>query len=489
MDKKYNATELINKAVEVQNHLVDEESKQLYDIRLKYLIYKNRKMLRNDVVEFMFKYDTKVDSHQESPIDRIIKNNENVDNIIIFGSGMEGHFVLGLLHKTKYKSKNILFCDNDISKQNTVISGISVISPDELTKKYLNSIVIIGSNANRASMYQQLQHLNYPNNRILACMGGGYQSLLGLSNYWYTAKFELMYNFDGEVESIVIIGEDINRNYALNVLKHSIFNDIPVLFCVDETETVDKSISNVPIISIDELVNKHRKSIVIIADVMTFNNDNSNDDFNYLLKLGYPKERIFNNQLCAYRGWQYFDYFEPNENEIFVDGGSLDATTAFEFKYWATKGYDYIYSFEVDPVYAQRCRNNFKIGGLKGQVVDKGLWNKKDILHFTTNVANGSSSKIADVGSETIETASLDEILNDKPVTYIKFDIEGAEYNALLGAEKTIKKWRPRLAICIYHKPEDILELPALLLDMQPNYNFALRTYASHGNETVLYAF
>ena len=69
-------------------------------------------------------------------------------------------------------------------------------------------------------------------------------------------------------------------------------------------------------------------------------------------------------------------------------------------------------------------------------------------------------------------------------------DIEGAEYNALIGAEQTIKTWKPRLAICVYHKPEDILEIPALLLRMNPHYNFALRHYyISSSNETVLYAY
>ena len=67
-------------------------------------------------------------------------------------------------------------------------------------------------------------------------------------------------------------------------------------------------------------------------------------------------------------------------------------------------------------------------------------------------------------------------------------DIEGAEYKALLGAEKTIKKYKPKLAICIYHKPEDVWEIPWLIHQFNPNYKFYLRHYSLTSPETVLYA-
>jgi hypothetical protein len=85
---------------------------------------------------------------------------------------------------------------------------------------------------------------------------------------------------------------------------------------------------------------------------------------------------------------------------------------------------------------------------------------------------------------------SLDEYLkNEKePVTFIKMDLEGAELNALKGAEQTIKEQKPKLAISIYHKPEDIWEIPNLLLELVPDYKFYIRHYTLIGAETVLYA-
>ena len=117
------------------------------------------------------------------------------------------------------------------------------------------------------------------------------------------------------------------------------------------------------------------------------------------------------------------------------------------------------------------------------------MWNKKGKLCFHVDESRPGTSRITDEGGVIIETIPLDEALNGKQVTFIKMDIEGAEYKALLGSKETIKKWRPRLAICLYHKAEDILEIPALLLEIQPEYNFALRQYNPYGGETILYAY
>lgn len=67
-------------------------------------------------------------------------------------------------------------------------------------------------------------------------------------------------------------------------------------------------------------------------------------------------------------------------------------------------------------------------------------------------------------------------------------DIEGSEMEALKGAENTIGKYKPRLAICVYHKPEDIIEIPLKILELNPEYKLYLRHYSYIHTETVLYA-
>ena len=73
-------------------------------------------------------------------------------------------------------------------------------------------------------------------------------------------------------------------------------------------------------------------------------------------------------------------------------------------------------------------------------------------------------------------------------MTFIKMDIEGAELEALRGAESIIRKQRPKLAICVYHKPEDIWTIPMYILSLQNDYRLFLRHYSFGDTETVLYA-
>lgn len=90
-------------------------------------------------------------------------------------------------------------------------------------------------------------------------------------------------------------------------------------------------------------------------------------------------------------------------------------------------------------------------------------------------------------GVEEIETVALDDVLAGKRITFIKMDIEGAEYEALLGARKLIMENRPRMAISVHHKFEDFVTLADLGLSMHPDYRIAFRHYGFDDLETVMY--
>lgn len=70
----------------------------------------------------------------------------------------------------------------------------------------------------------------------------------------------------------------------------------------------------------------------------------------------------------------------------------------------------------------------------------------------------------------------------------IKMDIEGVEAEALSGAQETIKRDRPVLAICVYHKREDLITIPKIIRQLCSEYKFYLRAYSKHSTEIVLYA-
>ena len=66
-------------------------------------------------------------------------------------------------------------------------------------------------------------------------------------------------------------------------------------------------------------------------------------------------------------------------------------------------------------------------------------------------------------------------------------DIEGAEFDALHGAKKTIIRDKPLLAICLYHLRGDVFAIMDYLHQLLPEYRFILRHYTSEMSETVLY--
>ena len=88
-------------------------------------------------------------------------------------------------------------------------------------------------------------------------------------------------------------------------------------------------------------------------------------------------------------------------------------------------------------------------------------------------------------------TESIDHLVASgriEKVDFIKMDIEAAELNALKGAEQTIRRFKPKLAITVYHSIKDFWEIPEWLDRLGLGYKFYLRHFTIHAEETVLFA-
>ena len=113
--------------------------------------------------------------------------------------------------------------------------------------------------------------------------------------------------------------------------------------------------------------------------------------------------------------------------------------------------------------------------------VKAAAWSHKDILLF--DGSGNRNSTLISKGLEVnrppktveVDAESLDNILDGKRVDYIKFDVEGAEKEAILGALDTIERHRPALVISLYHRSEDIFELPLMIHERFPDYKFYMR--------------
>lgn len=188
---------------------------------------------------------------------------------------------------------------------------------------------------------------------------------------------------------------------------------------------------------------------------------------------------------------QYFDFFEySGEKETFVDGGVYDLGSVAGFLKWCNGNYERVFAFEPEKSNYELCKEKAEQWE-NVSLFNCGLLDRQGKIGFTSGL--GGASRIEDQQQDfysdyDISVTDLDSVIQEEKVTFIKMDIEGAEEKALLGARRVITEQKPKLAICVYHKPEDIIELPALILGMRPDYKIAFRHYSLRGTETVMYA-
>lgn len=191
---------------------------------------------------------------------------------------------------------------------------------------------------------------------------------------------------------------------------------------------------------------------------------------------------------------QYFDDeiigTRLSSGELFVDCGAFKGETALEFSDYLNRlgieRYDGIIEFEPDRKNIECLKNNLsKMDNI--EIVEAGVYDRTTRLSFLSE--KGSASRLDSDGKDYVDVVSLDEYVGvDREVTFIKMDIEGSELMALHGAMGIIKKYHPKLAICVYHKYEDLVEIPKYIKYLDDDYSLYLRSYSRCGVETVLYA-
>lgn len=168
---------------------------------------------------------------------------------------------------------------------------------------------------------------------------------------------------------------------------------------------------------------------------------------------------------------QYFlEGFLPTEGDIAIDGGAYDGATSRDFIMQGAK----VYAFEMDGENYKKClpragKYNFVIENL-------GLSNQEG-QEFYNHGGVGSGKGRGNVVGNFIDLDTYVLKKNLPRVDYIKLDIEGAELDMLHGAAKTIARWKPKMAVSAYHKPEDLWTLANYIKSIRPDYEFKFRHY------------
>lgn len=260
--------------------------------------------------------------------------------------------------------------------------------------------------------------------------------------------------------------------------------------CFVDDDPVKQALGKIdghPVISSEEFYGKHSGYYVAVNSsacnreiIEELHSHDIRDG--YILNLGGCYSKMLDDQ--------YFErgIISPVGHEVFIDGGAYDGATSRRFAEWCGSGYDRIYAFEPDPRNIRRMRDALaKKPVERMEIVEKGLWDSETEVGFDASGTQGAGVDET-AGSGRVWVTSIDRTVGNENVTFIKLDVEGAEYEALRGAEQTIRRFHPRMAVSIYHKPEDIFTLPELILSFSGEYRFYLRHYQMSRFETILYA-
>lgn len=254
---------------------------------------------------------------------------------------------------------------------------------------------------------------------------------------------------------------------------------------------------------------KYWNALNLVKD-LSFKNDKYDPHFLHfvlkkfdLRKIGFPLQLYFSEIGVAIDFiLEQYAYKEKNnvivsveQGDVVFDLGACWGDTALYFANKTTNT-GMVYSFEFIP-------DNIKLFNLN---VNLNPNHKPQIKLIPNPVSNKSGQKIYykdhgpgsriefepfDDQTGIIETISIDDFVineNIKKVDFIKMDIEGAELPALEGAVETIRKYKPRLAIAIYHSMDDLVNIPLWINNLNLGYTIYLDHFSIHSEETVLFA-
>jgi FkbM family methyltransferase len=185
---------------------------------------------------------------------------------------------------------------------------------------------------------------------------------------------------------------------------------------------------------------------------------------------------------------QYFppDIIKLTDSESYMDCGAFTGDTIEDFLKASGGSYKRIWAAEPDKNnYAELMKyvSERKLNDI--EVINKGIYGYAGKLPFVESAS--MLSMIDEKSDNYIEVDTIDHITAGEQVTYIKFDIEGAELEALKGAEQTIRKYKPTLGISIYHKERDLIDIPLYINKLIPEYKCYFRVHKKLSIDTVMY--
>lgn len=219
----------------------------------------------------------------------------------------------------------------------------------------------------------------------------------------------------------------------------------------------------------DSFINENRNNINSAYAFLS--DEQSRRVYKSILKFYYTGEISLLDEITTAKSEAFDNILKLGNNEVYVDLGAYNGDTIDEFLHYSKGEYRRIIAFEPNSKNFEKLKKN--CANLKNtDLWQLGAYSKNTFLDFNNKA--GRNSAISDNGTKT-RVATVDSVLCGSSASYIKADVEGADYETLLGMKNTLKNFKPKLNFSAYHRFEDIFRLPLLIKELNPNYNIYLR--------------
>jgi len=345
--------------------------------------------------------------------------------VVIFGAAQLGKFVLPAVRTAG--SEALAFCDNNSRLWGTEVDGVRIISPEEAVDRYRKSACFLVAVYNSSGPQRQLLRLGCP--RIVPYPVFFWKHWSHLPG---EERLELPQRILEQADAIPagyeLLADETSRNEFVTQLRWRCLMDYG---CLPEPDAA--------------------------ADM-------------------------------------YFgsDLFRLSPDEVVVDCGAFDGDSMQLYMNRTNGSFRHMFLFEPDPENLQAL--TARIATYPSEIAAKisihpfALGNQNGTVRFAAQ-GSVSSKVLSSGGSIDVQCRTLDSVLSDgPPPTLIKMDIEGAEIQAIPGGTEIIRRCRPILAVCAYHRCEHLWTIPPLLRAALPDCRIFLRRYAEECWEAVYYA-
>lgn len=347
-------------------------------------------------------------------------------SLVLYGAGSLGKKTLAGLRSLGIEP--YAFVDRNKTLWKSKIDGLQVLSPQEAVEQYGSSSVFV---------------VTIWNPEMGKAFSDAKKNLLEFGTVKVVSFIPLYYKY----------AEEFLPYYSLD-LPHKI---------LEQTELV-------------------KKAYYLLSD------DKSREE--YIANLNFRLSGDFTKLGCPVDSLQYFpvDILTLLPNEVFIDCGAYDGDTLKNYLGIKNEFETYI-AYEPDPI-------NFEQLLKYTEGLDSKLKSKIKCSHYAVSDthkwvffgAKGTAGSSIGVGDLKIECCALDNEIGALNPTYIKMDIEGSEVAALEGAKQCIRNNLPTLGICVYHRPNDLWQIPLLIHSFSKDYEFYLRSHEAEGWDLVCYA-